>query len=95
MDTIKQTSAQVLAKFDKLDKLVNKQILIKFLEAITNNTAAINQNTVVAEATYNLVVSLLDKLDELKDNSNVNVSAILMQLPIFQSVAVEMLTCQQ
>lgn len=68
--------AQVLAKFDKLDA-GQQANLDKILEAITNNTAAINQNTVVAEATYNLVASLLDKLDELKDNSNVNVSAIL------------------
>ncbi len=63
---------QILAKFDKLDA-GQQANLEKILDAINNNTAAINKNTVVAEATYELVAKLLDKVDGL----NVNVSEIL------------------
>lgn len=64
--------AQVLAKFDKLDA-AQQASLQAILDAIANNTAAINKNTEVAEATYELLTKLLDKVDGL----NVNVSEIL------------------
>lgn len=72
----KEFFAQILAKFDGLEA-GQQQSLDKILDAINDNTAAINKNTTVAKATYDLVAKLLDKIDELKNNSNVNVSAIL------------------
>ncbi len=68
--------AVVVAKFDKLNASQQAN-LEKFLDAIASNTSAINKNTTVAKATYELVAKLLDKVDELKNNSNVNVDAIL------------------
>lgn len=68
--------AQVLANFDKLEA-GQQANLDKILEAIANNTSAINQNTQVAKATYDLVAKLLANMDELKNDTNVNMSAIL------------------
>lgn len=67
---------QVLVNFDKLDK--NQQANVdKILGAIENNTAAINNNTQISKGIYALLTQLLGKVDELKNDSNVNVTAIL------------------
>lgn len=66
---------QILVKFDQLNA-GQQQNLKKILDAIGNNTAAINKNTQVAEATYDLLTKLLAKIDQLGGKADEILDAI-------------------